>query len=60
MMYLSSGISPDIEENEMSGLNQFESLLRQLRMKLIRQEASVVDTKAQIASIEKVVEPAKK
>ncbi len=32
----------------------FESLLRQLEMKLIRQKASVVETEAQIASLRKV------
>ncbi len=32
----------------------FESLLRQLRMKLVRQKASVVETEAQISELEKV------
>ncbi len=34
--------------------SQFASLLRQLRMKLERQEASVRETKAQIAELEKL------
>ncbi len=31
----------------------FESLIRQLRMKLVRQEASVAETKAQIEALTK-------
>jgi len=36
-------------------MGQFDSLLRQLKMKLKRQEESVADSKVQIASLEKII-----